>query len=81
MEPKQLERILNFTDFNGTYTLDGLKSYTDYSVYVTVGFVENPQEQISMTVTGKTLAGGKQYLFMKANLFIIVQGQWQCYPI
>ena len=54
------ERILNFTDFTGTYALGGLSPYTDYSVYVTVGFVDRPQGSVrSMTVTGKTLAGSK----------------------
>ena len=60
MESNKPERAVNVTDFHGTYVLDGLRPYTEYSVYVIVGLVGGPQESVrSMTVTGKTLAGGK----------------------
>lgn len=60
MKSNQPERIVNVTDFTGTYTLDDLRPYTEYSVYVIVGLIDRPQESVkSMTVTNKTLAGGK----------------------
>ena len=52
--------MIDVTNFNGTYTLDGLRPYTDYSVYVTVGVTDKSQESVrTVTVTSKTLAGGK----------------------
>ena len=59
----QSEITVNLTDFNGTYTLDGLRPYTEYSVYVTavrlIGDTGRPLEGMkSRTVTGRTLAGG-----------------------
>ena len=60
MESEGPEKVVNVTNFSGTYALDGLRPYTEYSVYVTVGLVGRPQESArSMTVTNKTLAGGK----------------------
>ena len=56
----QSERTVDVSDFSGTYTLSDLRPYTDYSVYVTVGVTDRPQESVrSMTVTSRTLAGGK----------------------
>ena len=60
MEANQLERMINVTNFNGMYTLNDLRPYTDYSVYMTVGVTDRPQESVrTMTITSRTLAGGK----------------------
>ena len=60
MESNQPERTVDVTNFNGTYTLDNLMPYTECRVYVTVGLIDRPQESVqSMTVTNRTLAGGK----------------------
>ena len=64
-------RTVNVVNFTGTYTLDSLTSYTEYSVYVTavrsVGYPSRPLEgHKSRTVTGRTLAGGETiYGYMK----------------
>ena len=55
---------VNITDFNGTYTLDNLRPFTEYSIYVTAvrligGDNDRPQEVMrSGTLTERTLAGG-----------------------
>ena len=59
--------MTDVTNYNGTYTLDNLSPYTDYSVHVVVGSTPGstgrPLENVtSMTVNIKTLAGGKQLL-------------------
>ena len=60
-------RTVNVVNFVGTYTLDNLTPYTEYSVYVTavrlIGDTSRPLEgNKSRTVTGRTLAGGKTIL-------------------
>ena len=60
----QSKQVVNDDNFNGAYTLDGLRPYTEYSVYVTavrlIGDTGRPLEGMkSRTVTGRTLAGGK----------------------
>ena len=60
-QPIQAANIANFT---GVYTLDNLKPYTEYSIYVTaVKLIGNPSRPLegmkSRTVTGRTLAGGE----------------------
>ena len=55
---------VNVTKFTGTYTLDNLTPYTEYSVYVTaVRLIGNSSRALegnkSRTVIGRTLAGGE----------------------
>ena len=57
-------QAVNVTNFTGTYTLDNLRPYTEYSVYVTavrlIGDTSIPLEGMkSRIVTGRTLAGGE----------------------
>ena len=57
-------QTVNVTNFTGTYTLDNLTPYTEYSVYVTavrlIGDASRPLEgNKSKMVTGRTLAGGE----------------------
>ncbi|XP_065918194.1 contactin-3-like isoform X2 [Dysidea avara] len=58
-QPVQMVYVTNFT---GNYTLDNLRPYTEYSVYVTavrlIGTTSRPLEgEKSRTVTARTLAG------------------------
>ena len=60
----QLMQTVNVTNFTGTYTLDNLTPYTEYSVYVTavrlIGDTGRTLEgNRSRIVTGRTLAGGE----------------------
>ena len=55
--------MVNVTNFNGNYTLDNLKPYTEYSVYVTavrlIGTTGRSLEgEKSETVSTRTIAGG-----------------------
>jgi len=57
-----LERV-NVTNFTGNYTLDNLRSYTEYSVSVTaVTLIATTgrllEGEKSRTITARTLAGG-----------------------
>ena len=64
-------QTVNVVNFAGTYTLDNLTPYTEYSIYVTavrlIGSTSRPLEgNRSRTVTGRTLAGGETiYGYMK----------------
>ena len=56
-------QVVNVTNFTGTYTIDKLRPYTEYSVYVTavrlIGTTGRPLEgEKSDIVTARTLAGG-----------------------
>ena len=56
-------QAINVTNFTGNYTLDNLRPYTEYSVYVTavrlIGTTGRSLEgEKSRTVTARTLAGG-----------------------
>ena len=61
-QSNQLENTVDVYDFTGTYTLDNLKPYTEYSVYVTatraIGdtgrFLEGDKSE---TINQRTLAG------------------------
>ena len=61
----QSKQVVNDDNFNGAYTLDGLRPFTEYSIYVTAvrligGDTGRPLEGMkSRTVTGRTLAGGE----------------------
>ena len=60
----QSEQTINVTNFAGTYTLDNLRPYTVYSVYVTavrlIGDTGKLLEGMkSITLTERTLAGGE----------------------
>jgi len=60
----QSEQPVNVTKFAGTYTLDNLRPYTFYSVYVTaVSLIDSTNELLegskSETLTRRTLAGSK----------------------
>ena len=60
----QSVQAVNNTNFDGTYTLNNLIPYTMYSVYVTaVRLIEDTARPLegmkSITVTGRTLAGGE----------------------
>ena len=62
-EQSENTSTVNLTDFNGTYTLDNLRPYTEYSIYVIavrlIGDTGRPQEGMrSNTLTERTLAGG-----------------------
>jgi len=55
--------VVNVTNFTGNYTIDNLRPYTVYSVYVTavrlIGTTGRSLEgEKSRTVTARTLAGG-----------------------
>jgi len=55
--------VVNVTNFTVMYTVDNLRSYTEYSVYVTavrlIGTADRPLEgKKSETATERTLAGG-----------------------
>ena len=55
--------MVNVTNFTGNYTLDNLRPYTEYSVYVTavrlIGTTGRPLEgEKSKVVNSRTLAGG-----------------------
>ena len=57
-------QTVNVTNFTGSYTLDNLTPYTEYSVYVTaVRLIGDTNRSLegnrSRTVTGRTLAGGE----------------------
>ena len=57
-------QVVNVTNFTGNYTLDNLRPYTEYSVYVTavrlIGTTGRPLEgEKSDIVTARTLAGSK----------------------
>ena len=61
----QAKQVPNNTNFTGTYTLDNLTPYTEYSVYVTAvrlipadtgRALEGMKSEI---ITRRTLAGGK----------------------
>ena len=59
----QSKQVVNDANFNGTYTLDNLRPYTEYSIYVTtvrlIGDTGRPLEGMkSETVTRRTLSGG-----------------------
>ena len=64
-------QTVNIVNFVGTYTLENLTPYTEYSVYLTavrlIGGANRPLEgNKSRTVTGRTLAGGETvYGYMK----------------
>ena len=70
------KQIANDANYNGTYTLNNLRPYTVYTVYVTAvrligGDASRPLEGVkSRTVTGKTLAGGKT---QNGNLYPTLQ--------
>ena len=58
----QSEQVINVTNFTGTYTLDNLTPYTEYSVYVTavrlIGDTGRLLEGMkSVIVTKRTLTG------------------------
>ena len=60
----QSKQVVNDANFNDTYTLDNLRPYTEYSIYVTaVRLIEDTDKLLegmkSRTVTGRTLGGGK----------------------
>jgi len=55
--------VVNVTNFTGNYTLNNLRPYTEYSVYVTtvrlIGSTGKSLEgEKSRTITARTLAGG-----------------------
>ena len=57
-------QTVNVTNFTGTYTLDNLTPYTEYSVYVTavrlIGDANRPLEGMkTTTLIKRTLAGSK----------------------
>ena len=59
----QLVQAANVTNFTGNYTLDNLRPYTEYSVYVTaVRLIETTGRSLegekSEIVSARTLAGG-----------------------
>ena len=59
-------QVVNVTNFTGNYTLDNLRPYTEYSVYVTavrlIGTTGRSLEgEKSETVTARTLAGGLSF--------------------
>ena len=61
-EHDQSEQVVNVMNFNGTYILDNLTPYTEYSVYVTavrsIGDTGRPLEGMkTTTLIGRTLAG------------------------
>ena len=60
----QSEQVVNVVNFTGTYTLDNLTPYTEYSVYVTavrsIGDTGRVLEGMrSIPITQRTLAGSK----------------------
>ena len=60
----QVEKVINVVNFTGTYTLDNLTPYTEYSVYVTavrlIGDTSRVLEGMkTTTLTERTLAGSK----------------------
>ena len=62
----QLVQVVNVINFTGTYTIDKLRPYTEYSVYVTavrlIGTTGRPLEgEKSDMVTARTLAGGLRF--------------------
>ena len=61
-------QAVNVVNFSGTYTLDNLKPYTEYNIYVMavrlIGDTGIPlQGMKSRTVTGRTSAGGETYVY------------------
>ena len=59
----RLIQLVNVINFTGNYTLDNLRPYTEYSVYVTavrlIGTTGRPLEgEKSDTISTRTLAGG-----------------------
>ena len=73
----QSEKMVNLTDFNGTYTLINLKAYTEYNIYVTAVSLSNhsgtPMEGIkSKTLTVRTLAGGTHDFILWCGLTLVV---------
>ena len=60
----QSENTVNITNFNGTYTLDNLRPFTEYSIYVTAVRLIGGRLQEGMksrTLTERTLAGGTYF--------------------
>ena len=60
-DQSMMKSVINF---NGTYTLDNLSPYKEYSVYVVVGSTPGStgrqlESVTSMTVIATTFAGGK----------------------
>ena len=60
----KLEQVVNAINFTGTYTLDNLTPYTEYSVYVTairlIGETDRSLEGMkTATLIERTLAGSK----------------------
>ena len=57
--------MTDVTNFNGTYTLDNLSPYTDYSVYILVESTPGSAGRLALesvqssTVSALTLSGGK----------------------
>ena len=56
-------KAVNVTNFTGMYTLDNLRPYTEYHIYVTavklIGITGRPLEgKKSKILTERTLAGG-----------------------
>ena len=69
----QSEPVVNVFNFTGTYTLDNLTSFTEYSVYVTavrlIGDNGRPLEGMKATIlTKRTLAGSKSKDIFSFNL-------------
>ena len=69
----QSEQVVDVVNFTGTYTLDNLTPYTEYSVYVTAVRLIGDTGRLlegskSITITQRTLAGSKS-----KEIFLLVK--------